>query len=383
MTVKKTSSEPTELLANVETPAKVLSWQLILLKATGLSLIFVLVFLLITALAVSGYAYSKFSIFLSEAGLTFADTKRMINEGISTKPNQAENISTFLVLGLDKVANKQNAPPLTDTLLLITINYSSGEIKLLSLPRDLWSEEYKTKINALYYYGQERYPSEPQKFTREVISQMTGLPIHYTVIFSLDSVAELVDILGGLEVNVPSGFVDTQFPREDVDISTATESAELYKTVEFKPGVEKMSAGRVNEYIRSRHSQGDTGTDLDRSARQQLIINSLVTKIKTREVLTNPVTLAHLYQWYTKHLSNYISVPEAVSMLKALYPVKKSVVLKTTSLSITSDDARGVLEHLPPAQTDNQWTYSIVDPLEFKKEIATKLIGFGVEETAQ
>lgn len=350
-----------------------LSWQHILLRATGLSIIFALVLLLLTAAGIGVYAYTKFSPFLTHTGMNLIQAKQLALAGLRAEPAQTNGKSTFLILGIDRVKNKQNAPPLTDTILLVSVDYQTGTINLLSLPRDLWSEDYKTKINALYFYGQEKYPTEPERFSKEVITQLTGAPINYTVVFSLDSISSLVDILGGIDVNIPQSFSDTEFPREDVDITTTRDPKLLYETVTFSEGTEHMDANRVKQYIRSRHSEGDTGTDIDRAVRQQLILSSLMTTLLSKDTFTNPVLLAQLYNWYTQEMAGHVPVVDAIAIAHKLYPYKDSIALTPHTLSITNADGKGVLEHLPPAKTDNQWTYNIVNADTLKAEVSKKL----------
>lgn len=370
----KDQSKVIALSSPEETAFQPISWQKMLLKATGLSLLFAFIMLLITAIGLGIFAYNKLNQFFSLSGLSFTDSKEILEQGINQAPAQTNGKTTILILGIDTVENKEGAPPLTDTMLLASIDYQTAEVTLLSLPRDLWSEEYKTKINALYYYGQEKYPDQPQRFPTEVVSDMTGLPIHYTIVFSLNSIAELVDILGGIDVEVPQSFIDTEFPREDVDIKTTSDPALLYETVEFTAGTEHMTADRVTKYIRSRHSDGETGTDVDRSSRQQLVITSIISKTTSKNVLTDPIIMGNLYTWYMEQISSYISVTEAISIGYGLFPQRNQIQFSPVSLPIKPDDPDGVIEHLPPAQTDNQWTYTVTDPDIFKTKVQDLLM---------
>lgn len=351
----------------------VMSWQTLLLKSTLLSLGFVIIFLLLTAIGLGIFAYTKFSTFLDIAGLSYSEAKTLITEGIKAEPKNTNGKTTFLVLGIDSVANKEGAPPLTDTILLLSIDYSSGELNGVSLPRDLWSEEYQTKINALYYYGQDRYPQNPEQFPSEVISALTTVPIDYTIVFSLNSITELVEILDGVAIQIPTSFIDTEFPREDINIETTTDEAQLYEVVEFTQGTEIMTPDRVTKYIRSRHSQGDAGTDIDRASRQQLVLSSLIQKLTSKEVLTDPVKLGLLYKWYETYLSAYLPPTDTIALGYQLFPSRNSIEFSSNSLGIYPAVPSGSLEHRPPAQTNNQWTYTIRNQQLFQNEIYDKL----------
>ena len=145
--------------------------------------------LLITALGVLGYGYSKLNQFANSAGTSVSELHSLVVNGVEATPENSDGYKTILLLGLDTVANKPNDPQLTDTMLLVSININNGEINTLSLPRDLWSSAYKTRINALYEYGKERYPDKPEQFPEEVIEEMTGIDITHTMTLSLENVA--------------------------------------------------------------------------------------------------------------------------------------------------------------------------------------------------
>ena len=56
-----------------------------------------------------------------------------------------------VLLGLG--GNDNKAQDLTDTVLFVSLNHSGGDTPMLSLPRDLWLESMKAKINTAYHYG--------------------------------------------------------------------------------------------------------------------------------------------------------------------------------------------------------------------------------------
>lgn len=360
---------PSQDIENENTSQKDVTASQIFLKATGLSLIFVFIFLLLTALAVVAYGYSKFSAFLKATDLSQEQVISYVQEGWDTKIKSDNQKTNILLLGIDTVANKDQAPPLTDSMLILSLDHNTGQINTLSLPRDLWSTEYQTKINALYVYGQDRYPEEPERFTQEVIQEMTDLPIHYTLVISLDMVADLVNSVGGVEVTVPVSFVDEEFPRSDVDIETATSEAELYETVIFNKGAEVMDGERVLKYIRSRHSEGDTGTDTDRTARQQLVFSSLAQKLSNKETILKVDTLASIYKWYQQYIQQTFSEQESVAFIKLLYPHRKNLKIVSHNLTVYPDDPEGLIEHPPIQSTNNQWVFTIRNPENFRQSV--------------
>jgi len=98
----------------------------------------------------------------------------------------------FIENGIDlpDSLEKRTSPPLTDSILILNINLEKQKINLLSLPRDLYLKDYKSKINALYYYEQQQ--QKPQMAT-EIISSLIQKPIDCTVILQLNQIKELID----------------------------------------------------------------------------------------------------------------------------------------------------------------------------------------------
>lgn len=345
----------------------------LILKSSLLAILIFLGMMLITLAGVVFFAYYRVNNFLQKTSLDWNQVVELAKHSQNgTVPNQ-DGYTNFLILGTDTVPNKPNAPILTDTIILASLNHQTGNVNLVSLPRDLWDGEYQTRINALYYYGQERYPDNPALFPTEVISTTLNVPINYTIVISLDTLSQLVDAVGGIEVEVTEGFVDEQYPRSDVDVAVESDPEKLYKTISFSAGVEVMSGERVMEYVRSRYSDGDEGTDLSRARRQQAVFSALIEKMKTPQVLLNPHTAARIFQIYEKQLAPQLPLPDLVVFAKTLFPVRDQIQLLSHQLEIYPDSELGAIEHPPVTQTQGQWVYIVRDINLLQTEIYDKL----------
>jgi LCP family protein required for cell wall assembly len=353
-------------------PEQELSFWRLFLKATGLAIFFAVVMLLITAIAIAGYAYTQLRQFSQVSGVSLSQLRTMAETGWQTSPQQTQGRKNILLLGTDTLANRGNVPPLTDTMMLVSVDLTTGTIYSLSFPRDIWSSEYKTKINSLYSYGMTRYPEQPEQFPREVIEQLTGVPIHHTVVLTMDTVAKLIDTVGGVQVAVAVGFTDTEFPRSDVAITTERDPAKLYETITFTQGSELMQGERALKYMRSRHSEGDVGTDISRGQRQQAVIDALMKKVLDPQVLTNPTLAGELYKLYAESFGSVFPLSEIVATGKQLYPHKSSITQKPHTLSIYPADPQGVLNN-PPIAKYKTWVYEIRDLEKFKQEVQKDL----------
>lgn len=354
---------------NLETTKQVTATG-IFLKATVLAIVLACSMLLLTAVAVGIWGVSQAQTFFKASGLSYEQTKDIVMRGIANEPKHTDGVTTFLLLGLDTLETRPGSPQLTDTIMLVFVHYETGTIATLPLPRDIWSPEYKTKINALYHYGQERYPGEPERFTREVVSDLTGLKIDYTIVLTLEQVGSIIDQIGGVTVVIPEGFTDSEFPRTDVDVTVVTDPALLYETVTFEVGEQTLSGERALQYIRSRKSGDDQGDDIARGTRQQRIIEALITTLQSKRVITNPKLLGNLVKYYQDTFDSSLPLSEGISIGWALMQKSDTIAFESHTLPLITDSENGVLSN-PPIRKYGLWVYEIVDRAAFKDFIAS------------
>jgi len=316
---------------------------------------------------------SRYQTFLKSANLSSEEFVKLIK-----KIDHKKEITTrtFLILGTDTVENRPNFPQLTDTIMVIQLNPANAKVNILPLPRDLWSDDYKTKINALYEYGKERNPEDPTTFPKEVIAQIANQKIDYVLVISLDQLAEIIDLLGSITINVEKGFIDEKFPRADVDITTERDPAKLYETVEFHAGSQSMDGATALKYIRSRNSvDSNFGNDLDRSLRQQQVISAIIEKISNPKLFWYyPHLAGEMLRFYIKNFDQYLKFEEAASIGIIMFRNQSGIELNSASLSIYPNDDNGVIEH-PDNLTpyDNQWVYVIRNQAAFEKFVQHSL----------
>lgn len=353
--------------------AATLSLPLALLFTFSLSIVLALIFLSLTALAGIGLAFGQLNRFSQAAQTTPVALISTVVSGWHKTPVQTQGRKNILVLGTDSLATRGDAPHLTDTILIISLDLQTGKSIALSLPRDLYSEKYQRRINALYAMAKDQDLIPPEQLPTQEISELTGVPLHHTVIVSLDDVAELIELVGGVEVDVKEGFIDYQFPRTDVDVTRERDPAKLYETVEFKPGKQTMNGETALKYIRSRKSQGSEGSDNARSVRQQQVIEAVLQKITTLRPESDLDRIARLYHYYQVTFAQYFSPTEAVATARVLLPLRDSITFTGQSLSVFPENPAGVIYHPPTTTTNGAWLYKIRNLQNFRQEVQTKL----------
>ncbi|MDA1079262.1 MAG: LCP family protein [bacterium] len=344
----------------------------VIIKSTALAIAFVTGSFLVLILIASIFGYQYLQKIGSESNKSPQELLQIAKSANEVTPRESNPV--FLILGTDSLATRGEVPPLTDILLLASLDLKSGAVHLLPLPRDLWNENYKTKINALLAYGSDRSPDSPEQFPKQVIEEMTNVPIDFTVVLAMDTLAELVDTLGGVAVSIPTSFVDTEFPNPDVDISTERDPKKLYKTVSFSKGTETMSGERLLEFVRSRHSESEEGTDLARNQRQQIAFAAILDAATAESVIKNPSRIGKLFSFYENHFRSALPINDMAAIGKAVLENSVSgVTIESHSLSIQSRTEAGVLVNPDIRTTKNIWLYQITDDKLFREEVGRAL----------
>jgi hypothetical protein len=68
--------------------------------------------------------------------------------------------------------NADDGNILTDSIMLASFDIKQLRLTQISFPRDLWIDRYKTRINALYFYGHDKDPQKPTAFPKQVVEEM-------------------------------------------------------------------------------------------------------------------------------------------------------------------------------------------------------------------
>ncbi len=162
----------------------------------------------------------------------------------------------------------------SDALLLARLDPQQHIVGLLSLPRDLWVAmpgDGAGKVNSAFYYGEQGQPGGGPAFARQTISDALGIQIDYHIVIDFRGFRDLIDALGGVEVDVPAELYDAQFPTEDFG----------YTVAHFLPGRQLLDGARALMYSRVRHPD----SDFQRMRRQQLVLLGLMQTLQRRSSL--------------------------------------------------------------------------------------------------
>jgi len=188
---------------------------------------------------------------------------------------------TFLLLGIGGA--NHDGPTLTDSMTLVRYTPSTNTINTLGVPRDLWDPNIKDKVNSIYTYALQQRELDRFTYVKSKFSDLFNIQVDYIAVIDFNDFEELVDLVDGVDVTIDVGFVDSRYPKEGL------ENAECepydpnygcrYETLVFRTGKQHLNGNVALKFVRSRHAQGDEGTDFSRSKRQQMVLTALRVKI--------------------------------------------------------------------------------------------------------
>ena len=292
------------------------------------------------ALSLGGWSvYSRTATALRQAQTDVSSLWQLWRDSQEMAVVAHEGWTYVLALGSDELDNREHSYPMTDTIIIVAINTQAGVVNLLSLPRDLYSDGTRSRINSWYAAaggGQDTDTARAR--VSEQISELTGVPIDYTLVLTLAQVRRFIDLLGGVDVEVHTAFADEQFPREDVDTTSVFDPAALYETVSFEAGWQHFDGATALKFMRSRHAQSAEGSDFARSARQQQVISSIGTRVseqlQTSLKAFDVSLLGRLYNFYSQELASQISMSVWLSMLQKIVQNDTKIAINRQNLDV-------------------------------------------------
>ncbi|MBV8149611.1 MAG: LCP family protein [Candidatus Eremiobacteraeota bacterium] len=228
------------------------------------------------------------------AAIGFAIFRAPIQQQISTQiatqtAQQAFGVRQLNVL----VLGYQDDEATTDTVILAHLDVARHTATLVSIPRDAWIPipgQGSQKINAAYAYG-------GAKTTARVVSTlMGGIPIDATVALQPDGAAQIVDAMGGLNVNVD----------EDMDYDDNNGALHIH----LKKGEQYLTGSQVVGYIRFRH---DASSDFGRMHRQQQVVKLMMDQLSRPQ---DWAKLPRILQFARKDVMTTLSNDQLLALLE-------------------------------------------------------------------
>ncbi len=177
------------------------------------------IFLILLLFIVGVISYFAYKIYTApesvvEGGI-FTQIKHLITS--SDKKLLGENSDRINILLLGVGGENHEGPYLTDTMMLASIQPSTKQVALLSIPRDLLVDIPgigEDKINAAYAYARAKDPSTAAIAVRAIVENIFNMPIHYYAAIDFAGFEKIIDDIDGITINVENTLDDPFYPVE-------------------------------------------------------------------------------------------------------------------------------------------------------------------------
>ena len=196
---------------------------------------------------------------------------------VATEPPKAtaEDVVNILVVGQSSRAGEESR--MADTTMLVSVNTFDGTITVYSVLRDSYVKlpDYKghvcgrAKFTVCYGLGYNWGGiAGAMEMTNICMRDNFGVEVDYNVEIDFESFIRVVDLLGGIEIELTEA--EAKYLNND----------DLYVTYDVQAGNQYLDGMAALSYARMRKAEGDSDSDIKRSARQRLVLEKLADKFR-------------------------------------------------------------------------------------------------------
>lgn len=232
----------------------------------------------------------------------------LVDEGIK------QDRINLLLIGVAGDTHIGGGKDLADTVILASLKPSTKQVALISVPRDLYvrmGRFGKHRINLAHSLGNSSgYPGRGPGLLADTVSGVFGQPIHAFAKIDFAAFKEIVDSLGGIEIDVPHRIYD-----------------ELFRDG-FEAGRQTMNGDRALRYARYRYIRDATeGDNFGREMRQQQVIDAIRAKLQ-QQGPEDVLRLASTARALNKHTETNLSTNQLIWFYRTFRNTGKDKILK-------------------------------------------------------
>lgn len=262
---------------------------------------------------------------LADTKVAYTYSKEMENQDSTLTNNKSlKEPFTILLMGVDSETDGLNANAAFngDTLMLITFNPSTLNATMFSIPRDTYvpiacNNNRYAKINSSAAYG--------TSCVIDTVEELTDITIDYYVKINFKGVVDLVDALGGIEVDIEAPDFNYnhgvncggRFCEQNSDRDTSAEGM-----IYLDPGLQTINGEEALAYARCRHLY--LQSDIDRNRHQQQVVEAIARKAANLDNLTK---IEEILNSVTKNITTNMTSKQILSF----YEVLKSMISSSLS----------------------------------------------------
>lgn len=292
------------------------------LKIAGIIILIIVILLGVAAAGAYVFIHQKFG---KMQTIEINKEELNISEKVEKDLAKYRNIAIF---GIDSWGNYDTGDR-SDCIMLASLNETTGEIKLISVYRDTLAEIENCgldKINHAYAFGSAQ-------LALKTLNTNLDLNIKEFVTVNFDAVAEAIDLLGGVEIDIQkdelkyiNGYI------KNVSQITGKKTKNITKT-----GKQLLDGVQAVSYSRIRYT---TGWDYKRTERMRTVVTAMLEKLKTKNISEINTFIDNLLPMvYTNITANDI-----ISLLPniAKYKITKSMGWPYKTTEIKTNNYYGV-----------------------------------------
>ena len=211
-----------------------------------------------------------------EADETTEATTEATTVETTVPPMTADDIINILVVG--QSARAGEASQMADTTILVSLNTYTGTVTLSSVLRDSYVKlpDYKghtcgrAKFTVCYNLGYQwgDGTAGAMEMTNICMKDNFGVEVDYNIEIDFESFTKVIDYLGGVDIELTQAEAD--YLNKD----------DLYVLYDVEAGVQHLDGMAALSYARMRKAEGDSESDIKRSARQRILIETLLNKVR-------------------------------------------------------------------------------------------------------
>jgi LCP family protein required for cell wall assembly len=224
--------------------------------------------------------------------------------GPTPEPWDGASRVNVLIMGLDYNDWREGSgPPLTDTMILFTIDPVAKTAGMISIPRDLWVSipgYGYYKINQAYQLGEiNKLPGGGPELATKTVEHLLGVPVQYYAQIDLEAFVHFIDEIGGVKVDVP----------KKIKIDLMDDEKGFIK---LEKGTHTLPGEYALAYARARNTEGG---DFDRAQRQQQIVFGIRNQILRFDLVPALIAKAPtLYNELSSGINSNLTFDEAFQL---------------------------------------------------------------------
>lgn len=245
--------------------------------------------------------------------------------------NAKKGMINILLIGIDGDGTR------SDTNMLLSYDGHSDRVNILSFPRDtkVVMNGQNQKLNAAMGIGLQKAKSgkddAPEAELIRQVKEISGLSVHYFVTIDFDAFKEIIDVLGGVDFDVPY----------DMDYDDPTQNLHIH----LKKGQQHLNGQKAHDFVRFRQNNGGSAPG---------------------EYIKGDVGRIYWQQRFLKALISQKAKPEYFSKLTEIF----DVVEKNVRTNYTMDDLLQHIEIIEDLDVENIASYQLPGVGKYQDGIA-------------